>query len=415
MNFYPKTIAGYGIIAVFSLFPFFNLKCQGNAKMIEAPPIVEVTTIVQNDMPVYKEWIGTTDGLVNATIRAQVQGYLIKQNYKEGEFVKKGQILFEIDSRPFLASLQQAKAAHEQAKAELSRSEAIFASAQADLERIQPLAELQAVSRKASDDALGAQRSAEASVAAAKAALDAAQAALGRATLDLSFTRIVSPIDGIAGIAKTQVGDLVGPQQNGELTTVSIVDPIKVIYSVNEQFYITYIKKLFKADTSMKSGKTLEHELILSDGSIYPFKGAISVIDRQIDPGTGTMRFEAIFPNPHNMLRPGQFARVRIITDTLKGALLAPQKAIIELQGAYQIGVIGLNNRVELRTVQLGGTRGTFQVIEDGLKPGERIVSEGIQKIRQGAIVEPRLVTMAIDALSKSTSIAPLKPDPPKR
>jgi membrane fusion protein, multidrug efflux system len=364
--------------------------CQKKKPTAWPPPMVETTEVLQRDIPLSREWVGTTDGIVNATIRAQVQGYLISQDYKEGDFVKKGQVLFRIDPRTFLADLEEAEATRDKAKADVALSEAQYSTAAMNLNRIRPLAEEKAVSQKDLDDAVGAERSAQASVIAARASLGAAQATANRAKLNLDFTKIISPINGIAGIAQTQVGDLVGPQQGEILTTVSTIDPIKVYYSVSEQFFLTYIKKFISRDSSIVNEKSLQHELLLADGSLYPFKGKISVIDRQIDQRTGTLRLQALFPNPDGELRPGQFVRVRVLTEMRKSALLVPQQAVIELQGTYQVAVIRSDNRVEMRTVKLGQRMDTLQVIDEGLQPNERIVVEGVQKVQQGMAVNPK-------------------------
>jgi len=345
--------------------------CQrGQGRETEPAPTVEVADVIQKDVPVYSEWIASTDGLVNATIRAEVQGYLIKQNYKEGDFVKKGQVLFEIDPRPFEAVL-------EQAKGQLAQQQARWETAKANLARIKPLAEQKAVSLKDLDDAIGAEQ-------ATRAAVIAAQAVVDKAEVDLSFTKITSLIDGIAGIAKTQIGNLVGPGSVEELTTVSTVDPIKVYIPMSEQEYLK----------DMQSGRRrtqpVELELILADGSTHPHKGVLAFADRQVDIKTGTIKVAALFPNPGNILRPGQFARVRARTMTKKGALLVPQRAVTELQGSYQVAVVGLDHKVDIRPVQVAERVDSLWVIEQGIKSGEQIVAEGIQKVKQGMSVNPK-------------------------
>ncbi|MGA2506472.1 MAG: efflux RND transporter periplasmic adaptor subunit [Chitinispirillaceae bacterium] len=373
-------------------------------------PTVEITEVLQRDLPLSREWVGTTDGIVNATIRAQVQGYLISRDYKEGNFVRKGQVLFRIDPRTFQADLEQAEAARDKAKADVALSEAQYSTVLANLNRIRPLAEQKAVSQKELDDAVGAERSAQASVVAAQASLSAAQATADRAMLNLEFTKIISPINGIAGIAQAQVGDLVGPQEGVILTTVSTIDPMKVDYSVSEQFYLSYIKKFVSEAAGIENEKSLQHELLLSDGSIYPFKGKISVIDRQIDQRTGTLRLQAIFPNSDGGLRPGQFVRVRVLTETRKGALLVPQQAVIELQGTYQVAVVRSDNRVDMRTVKLGQRIGTLQVIEEGIHPNEMIVVEGVQKVQQGIAVNAKPFMPGAQA-ENDTSLMSGKPE----
>ncbi len=335
------------------------------------PPEVVVVEVAQRDIPVYSEWVGTTDGTVNATIRAQVQGYLNKQNYQDGEFVKKGQILFEIDPRPF-------KAVVDQAKGQLAQKEARWRTAKATLDRIRPLAAQNAISQKDLDDAIGMEQSTQADVISAKASLEKAQ-------LELGFTKILSPIDGIAGIAKAQIGDLVGTPGSPELATVSTVNPIRVFVSVSEQEYLRSIQ-----DKAEKKGPAAEIELILADGALYPHKGTFGFADRQVDVKTGTIRVATVFPNPGNVLRPGQFGKVRAVTKS-SGALLVPQRAVTELQGRYQVAVVGPDNKVDIRPVKLGDRVDSLWIVLEGLKPGERVVAEGVQKVREGMVVSPKL------------------------
>lgn len=354
----------------------FGLLTGCGEKKAAAPvaPTVEVVEVVQKDVPIVREWVGTTDGLVNAKINAQVQGYLIKQNYQEGSVVKPGQVLFEIDPRPFQAAL-------EQAKGQLAIAEGQFYTAKANLEKIRPLAQVNAVSKKDLDDAIGREASARAAVQAAKAAVQKAQ-------IDLSFTRITSPIGGIAGIAKAQLGDLVGSPGGPELTTVSTVDPIKAYIPISEQEYLRFTREGKARENSEPQQAGLE--LILADGSVFPHKGRVSFADRQVDERTGTIKVAAIFPNPGNLLRPGQFAKVRALMETREGALLVPQRAVNELQGRFQVAVVGPDNQVDLRWVKVGERFGALWVIEEGVKPGERVIVEGLQKVRAGMPVTPK-------------------------
>ncbi len=344
--------------------------CSKGAKEAPKPPVVEVMTVIQKDVPVYKEWIGTLDGMVNATIRAQVQGYLIKQNYRDGDLVKKGQILFEIDPRTFQASL-------EQARGQLEAQQARWNTAKANLARIKPLADVNAVSKKDLDDATGAEQ-------AARAAVFAAQANVDKAKLDLGFTRIVSPVDGIAGLAKAQIGNLVGPGAMEELTMVSTVNPIKVYFQVSEQEYILTGKQ------SEEVRKRREGELILADGSVYPERGRFAFADRQVDIRTGTIKVAAEFPNPNNFLRPGQYGRIRVAVSIRKDALLVPQRSVSDVQGKYMVAVVGADNKVDIRTVNVAERVGNLWVVLEGLQPGERIIVEGIQKVRPGMQVVPK-------------------------
>jgi len=346
--------------------------CKPKARVAPVPPLVEVTTVIQADIPIYHEWVGVLDGFVNAHIRAQVTGYLVSQNYKEGDPIRKGDLLFEIDPRPFQAALDQAKGQLAQADARLGKTAL-------DVKRYAPLIKDKAISQEEYDDAVQANLEANAAVVASKAQVEQAQ-------LNLGFTKVVSPIDGIASIANGQIGDLVGPN-TGELTTVSTVDPIKAYYNVTEQAYINFTK-LFttEQDRYERLGK-LDIDLILANGEIYPMKGKIYAADRQISPTTGTLRLAALFPNPNGALRPGQFGRLRVKIELANGALLVPQKAVSELQGHYQVAIVDAENKVRIQRVHLGERSGTLWVVQEGLKPGERVIVEGLQKVREGTPV----------------------------
>lgn len=375
-----------------------------------APPEVEVANVEQIDLPIEREWIGTLDGLVNSAIKAEVTGYVQKQVYAEGSFVRKGQLLFEIDPRPFQAALDQAVGQREQAKAQLAEAKAALLQAQSqlvsaqanqrkaqlDLDRYIPLAAQQAITQQDLDNARQTNESMKAQVAAAtaqvetskaqiqaaQAALTAAAAAVETATVNLGFTRLKSPIEGIAGAATVQVGNLVGPASNA-VTTVSTLDPIKANFTVSEQEYLS----LARNDTSLHH---LELQLILSDGSLYPHKGRFSFADRQVNPSTGSIQLTGIFPNPGNVLRPGQYAKVRAAVGIDKGALLVPQRSVTETQGSYLVAVVDPHNTIRFAAVKPGARVGSKWVIEEGLKPGERVVTDGLFKIRPGAPVTPK-------------------------
>jgi membrane fusion protein (multidrug efflux system) len=347
-----------------------------------------VVEVVQKDVPIYSEWVGTLEGLVNAQIRPQVTGYLLRQTYKEGAFVRKGELLFEIDPRTFQAALDQAKAQLANAEQQLALAEANQVKAQLDVDRYIPLAKEQAVTQQALDNAVQSNLAAQAQVRAAKAQIDAARAQVDAAQLNLGFTKIVSLIDGIAGIAQAQIGDLVGPTTL--LTTVSTLDPIKVYFPVSERGYLNYVKENPDAAERAVRERQLELELLLANGTLYSHKGTFSLADRQVDVRTGTLRLEGLFPNPGNILRPGQFARVRAITTTKKGALLVPQRAVAEVQGSYQVAVVGSDNKVEIRPVVVAERVGTEWIVDEGLKPGERVVAEGIQRAKAGMTVNPK-------------------------
>lgn len=339
----------------------------------QAPPAqdAQVVAVERRDVPVVDEWIGTLDGSVNAQIRAQVSGYLIKQDYKEGSAVRQGDPLFEIDPRPFEAALAQATGLLAQAKAQLEKAEL-------DVARFTPLARDKAISQEELDDAAMGRLAAKAQVSSARAAAD-------QARLNLSFTHIVAPVDGISGLIKAQIGDLVGPA-TGILTTVSRVDPIKAYFPISEQAYLGFRGREPSAP-SLPAGITFD--LILADGSVYPKKGEFYAIDNQVDGNTGTLRVVAEFPNPDGLLRPGQYARVRAVVNVEKGALLVPQRALTELQGSYQVARVDPENLAHIVTVKVGVQIGNMVVIESGLHPGDRVVADGIQKIRDGALVNP--------------------------
>ncbi|HTP34790.1 MAG TPA: efflux RND transporter periplasmic adaptor subunit [Candidatus Acidoferrales bacterium] len=385
-----------------------------------APPAlleVQVAKVQQKDVPVLKEWIGTLDGFVNADIKAEVSGYLVKQAYTEGSFVKEGQLLFQIDSRPFQASVDQAlgKLAQsegqlEEARAQLAQAEAQVAVAEAnqrrtqlDQDRYTPLAQQQAITQQDLDNATQNNMAAKAQLQAARAAVETAKAqittglaavesdkaAVETAHINLGFTRVTSPIDGIPGIAQLQVGALVSPA-SGAITTVSTVDPIKVYFTVSEQEYLDYARRFPTVQKRQANNQTLELELILADGTTYPRKGKFYFADRQVDVRTGALRLAGLFPNPDSTLRPGQYGRVRIATDTRRGALLVPQEAVMDLQGTRQVAVLDSANKVHIRPVQVGETVGHDWIISDGVNPGDRVVVEGLQKVRTGMQVVPK-------------------------
>jgi membrane fusion protein (multidrug efflux system) len=363
-----------------------------------AAPVVEVATVEQKDVPAYGEWIGTLAGYVNADIKAQVTGYLVRQNYKEGSYVSKGQSLFEIDPRPFQATLDQAKGQLTQAKAQLAQAEAQVTTAEAnqlksqlDVNKYEPLAKAQAASQQDLDNAVQTNlankaqvQSAQAAIAAAKAQIEASQAAVETATINFGFTRIISPIDGIAGIAQAQVGALVSTS-SGALTTVSTLDPIRDYFTVSEQTYLELQKRI-----SGSEGQRWKLQLILADGKTYPHEGTFYFADRSVDQNTGSIQLAALFPNPGNVLRPGEYGKVRAEVGLQGGALLIPQRAVAELQGSYQVTVVGQDNRVSVRTVTVGERVGEMWVISEGLKPGERVVVEGQQMLRPGVTVQPK-------------------------
>jgi membrane fusion protein (multidrug efflux system) len=338
------------------------------------PPLeVEVAPVVQKDVPVVSEWIGTLDGSVNADIRPKIEGYLLRQLYKEGQFVHTGARLFEIDPRQFRAALEQAQGAVGQAEAQLAK-------AKKDVERFTPLAADRAISQQELDNALSAERAAQAAYASAVAAVD-------QAALNLGWTHVTSPIEGIAGIAKSQVGDLVNTDT--VMTTVSTVDPIRVSIGISEKEYLRFAPQINRANyATTEQGPFLD--LVLDDGTVFPHKGRAVLVDREVDPRTGTMIVRGFFPNPGNILRPGQYARVRAALQTKTGALLVPQRAISELQGSYRVAVLDAQGKVDVREVEPAERVEGMWVIDKGVKAGENVIVSGLQYLRAGVTVKAK-------------------------
>jgi RND family efflux transporter MFP subunit len=408
--------AAIGLAGLALLVAVLSSKSRPPAQAVPAPE-VEVAQVEQKDVPIYSEWIGTLDGMVNAVMTAQVSGYLLRQVYREGSFIRKGELLFEIDPRPLQAALNQskgelAKAQAQltqadgqllQAQAQLAQSEANQGKAQLDVDRYTPLAREKAITDQELDNAVQVNlaakaqvkassagvETAKAAIVAAKAAVAAAEAAVETAELNLGFTKVTSLIDGIAGIAQAQVGNLVSPT-SGPLTTVSTVDPIKVYFTPTEREYLNFTRTNPTQSQRDAASSRLELELVLVDGTTYPQKGRFFVADRQIDQRTGAIRIAGTFPNPGNILRPGQYGRVRAVTSLREGALLVPQRAVAELQGGYRVAVVGDANKVSIRAVKVGNRIGSMWIIEEGLNPGERVVAEGTQKVRPDVVVNPK-------------------------
>jgi RND family efflux transporter MFP subunit len=349
-----------------------------------ALPEVMVAQVEQKDVDLYTEWIGTLAGEVNANVQAQVTGYLLRRDYQEGSSVRKGQLLFEIDPRPFQAALDQASGQLAQAIAQLANAEAVQGRTELDVERYTPLAKLQAASQQDLDNANQNNLAAQATVATDKAQIKSAEAAVETARLNLGFTQISSPVNGIADVARAQVGDLVS-SSSGTLTTVSTLDPIRDYFTVSEQDYLQ-LKKQFSGSDKQR----WKLQLILADGTTYSHEGVFYFAGRAVDQNTGSIQMAALFPNPGNVLRPGQYAKVRGVVRTQKGALLIPQAAVTDLQGSYQVDVVGGDDKISIRPVTVGDRVGTKWIIQDGLKPGERVVAEGQQTLRPGTTVRPK-------------------------
>jgi len=357
---------------------------RASGAAMQAPPDALVAQVEQQDVPIYGEWIGTLAGQVNANVQAQVSGYLLKRDYQEGSTVRTGQLLFEIDPRPFQAALDQAEGQLAQAIAQLANAEAVQHRDQLDVERYTPLAKEQAASQQDLDNANQNNLAAKATVATDQAQIKSAQAAVETAKLNLGFTNVTSPVNGIADVAKAQVGDLVSPN-SGTLTTVSTLDPIRDYFTVSEQDYLQ-----LKGQFSGPDRQGWKLQLILADGITYPHDGVFYFAGRAVDQNTGSIQLAALFPNPGNVLRPGQYGKVRAVVRTAKGALLVPQAAVADLQGNYQVSVVGQDNKIAIRSVKVGERVGTRWIIRDGLKPGERVVAQGQQTLRPGTIVQPK-------------------------
>ena len=348
--------------------------CKSAAAPVAPPlPEVVVTDVVQRNVPVYSESVGTTEGFVNADIYPKITGYLLKQNYRDGDLVHARQLLFQIDDREYRAALDQALG-------DLGQKQADYKKNRQDLDKYTPLYEQQVISKQEFDHVTQTTRASAAAVASAQAAVETAK-------LNEQWTQVTSPIDGIAGIAKTQVGDLVSPTML--LATVSQLDPIKVEFPVSEKTYLHFADQI-NQDPRGKNAPKLE--MILSDGSTYKYPGHIYGVNRQVEIQTGTIEIQGIFPNPGHVLRPGMYAKVRAAAEVRQNALLVPQDAVLETQGQYQVAVVGPDNKVTMRTVEVGQQAGGLQIIEKGVSRGERVITEGLQKVRDGMEVNPQLV-----------------------
>ena len=362
--------------------------CKQTGPPAATPPEVLVTDVVQKDVPIYTEWVGTTVGFVNAQVRPRVQGYLLKQDYKDGAQVAADQLLFEIDDRQYKAALDQALGDLAQQRANLRKN-------QLDVARYTPLAKKGAVSTEELDNAVQATRASEAQVQAAEAAVE-------NARLNVGWTKVYSPIVGIAGIAPVQVGDLVTPSTL--LTTVSQLDPMKVTFPISEREYLRFADRIKEHREKGRAKDEPDLQLILADGTTYPLPGNFYVTERQVEQQTGTIQTQALFPNPDDLLRPGLYAKVRAPTVTVHGAVLVPERAVQEIQGVYQVAVVGSDNKVALRTVKVGEQVGGLWVIDEGLKPGDRVVTQGLQKVKDGIVVNPQ-----------PDASVPVAPAPPKQ
>jgi len=389
--FFPQTPKFHSEPMIFCLLMvvLFSTGCSSKSAAPPAPPPprVVVEPVKQESVPIYGDWVATLDGYVNANIQPQVSGYLIRQTYQEGSFVRKGDILFEIDPRPFQAALDQAKGQLAQARGQLGQAQAQLGLAQINVKRDTPLAQAHAIAQSQLDNDVQTQKTSEAVILSSQASIKSAEAAVETAELNLGFTHVRSLIDGIAGQATTQIGNLVS--QSTVLTAVSKVNPIKAYFPISEQEYLRIADKIKPRVDLLRVKNPVPLQLTLANNSIYPYQGRILFADRQVDPSTGTIRIVAAFNNPGNLLRPGQFGRIRAMTAMQKDALLVPQSSVTELQGRYQVAVVGTGNKVSIHSVEVGSRVEQMWIINKGLQPGDRVVSEGTSKVREGAVVNP--------------------------
>jgi RND family efflux transporter MFP subunit len=377
------------VITAFVIAALASISCSRKAPQTGPPaPEVLVTTVQPRDVPRILERVATLDGFINANINAQVQGYIISRDYQEGSVVKKGDLLFQIDPRPFEAALAQAKGT-------LARDQANQVKGDADEKRAIDLFNKKVISDQERDTAIAAAGSSRANV-------EADEAAVKQAEINVGYTKITAPIDGVTGFANNQVGDLVGPS-TGPLTTMSQIDPIKAIVTAGEGPFTDFVSRHPDATEREAYIKSLDFELILSSGSVYSQKGKFYALDRNLDTKTGSIRYYVTFPNPGNILRPGQFGKVRFVADMKKGAMVVPQEAVNELQGSYQVAVVDQNNKVSIHPVKMGERIGAMWEVTEGLKPGDKVVVQGLQKAREGSTVTAKDWTPPADALvSKS-------------
>jgi RND family efflux transporter MFP subunit len=384
-------IGGTALVAVVAVAVLAMRPKHGAAGGPGAPD-VQVVQVEQKDVPIYHEWIGTLEGYVNADVRGQVTGYLLRQDYKEGNYVQAGQLLFEIDPRPFQAALDESQGQLATAVAQLANAEAVQKRTQLDVDRYTPLAKEQAASQQDLDNSVQNNLAAKATVATARAQIKTAEANVESAQLNLGFTRLTAPVKGIAGRAQLQVGALIS-QSSGAVTTVSTVDPIKVYFTVSESEYLDFNRRFPTVEGREAEFKRTPLDLVLADGTTYGQKGTIDFADRAVNQGTGAILIAGLFPNAGNILRPGGYGRVRASTRIEKDALLVPQRAVTELQGSYQVAIVDNENKVLIQSVEVGDRFGSQWIISKGLKPGDRVVAEGTQKVRAGMQVKPKLYT----------------------
>jgi len=380
------------LIALMAIFGLMMAGCKKEEQVAPAPPDVKVVEVIQKDMPITKEWIGQTLGSVDIEIRARVNGWVTGMHFKEGTTVRKGTLLYTIDD----SELRQQVA---EAQGRLAQARTLQVRAQSDVNRFRPLAEAGAVSQRDLETALAEAGSRQGEV-------DAAQAALKVAEINLSYATVTAPIDGLIGISAARVGDFVGRPPNPViLNTISRIDSIHVRFSISEQEYLDLARRLSTERGETKPGSKARLDMVLADETTYPLKGTLVFLQRQIDASTGTLLLEASFPNPQRLLRPGQFAKIRAVYDERKGAAVIPARAVTELQGQHIVYAVGPDNKVQFRKVRLGPKLGSLQIVEEGVAPGEKIVVEGVQKVRPDMVVAPTVVPFAADSVAAPSPV----------
>ncbi|MGH9220293.1 MAG: efflux RND transporter periplasmic adaptor subunit [Vicinamibacterales bacterium] len=369
-------------LAIAAAIVLLGAACDEPAAVEPSPPEVYVTEVVQRDVPVYLELVGQTEGFQDTELRARVEGFLNSMTFREGSFVKQGAVLYEIDRKPLEALLAQARADQATAQTRLAKADN-------DVKRYTPLVAKQAVSQQELDDARAEQD-------AARSQLEAAKANVEKAELDLSYTRITAPISGLIGTTEVKPGSLVGRGENTLLTTISQIDPILFTVGVTEADYLKIARRA--ADRIGNAPTATGIQLTLSDGTVYPHQGKVGVVDRAVDPTTGTLGIQIEFPNPEQLLRPGQYGRARALLETKRGAMLVPQRAVQEMQSLHSVAVVGADNKVTFRSIKVGPRVDAMWIVEDGVAVGDRVVVEGLQRIREGLTVAPKPAPPAAEA-----------------
>ena len=397
-----RATVGIFALCLFTLFLAAGCSGKKSGPPQIPPPAVLYVNVAQKDVTIYGDWVATLDGYTNAQIQPQVSGYLIKQDYNEGSFVHKDQVLFEIDPRPFKAVLDQAKGQLAQAKGQMAQAQAALELANINVKRDTPLAKARAIAQSQLDNDVQTRATNQAQIQTAQAGIESSQATIETAKLNLGFTKVRSLIDGISGTAAVQVGNLVS--LTTILTTVSKVNPIKAFFPISEQEYLEVAGRLKPGGQAdfLRQKNPVPLQLTLANGKVYPHEGKIIFTDRQVNPQTGTIQIAGAFANPGNLLRPGQFGRIRAQTAVHKNALLVPQKAVTELQGQYQVAVLGAGNKVKIQDVKVGNRLGSMWIVESGLQANDRVISEGVGKVRDGATVNPKPDTTKQDETQSS-------------